>query len=108
METLTHVIAIGGQSWGKGETAFEAVNNWAKNFGSMRYDSITINMRAVSDKAYIDEMGTLYAKRMEKLPDLVITKKQHEEIWGGVDVLNELLYPISDALDELPESEIDF
>jgi len=100
MNKLTHVMAVGGMSWGKGEDAVEAIQNWKKNFGSVR-GKITLNMRAVPKDAYVDEMGTLYGNAVEKLPDVTITEAQADLIWHGIEVLNELCYPVDDRIDDL-------
>lgn len=103
MTKLTHVMAIGGMSWGRGVDAVEAIQNWRKNHGSVR-GSVTLNMRAVSDKAYVDGMGTLMSDGIEKLPDVKITEKQADLIWNGIEVLNELCYPVDDAVDALADN----
>jgi hypothetical protein len=109
METLTHVMAVGANCWGKGNSTIEALNNWQKNFGRLRYDKITIHLRAVSADGYVDEMGTLFAKRCEQLPDLTISKKDFEAIWAGTEILMDLINDaaISDAVYDLKESDID-
>lgn len=100
MTSLTHVLAVGANSWGKGGDAVEAIQNWRKNFGSVHRPT-TIHMRAVSADGHVDGMGTLYATASAKLPDVVITPQQADLIWNGIEVLNELCYPVDDAVDEL-------
>lgn len=109
MEKVTQVMAVGSNSWGKGKGVEDALRSWHKNFGSLRRDSITIALRAVSEDAYVDEMGTLYAKRMEKLPDITFTKADFEAVFEGHNILNDLIhgYEISDKIYELKDSEID-
>jgi hypothetical protein len=103
MTKLTHVIAVGGNSWGKGVDAVEAIQNWRKNFGSVR-GKVTLHMRAVNKDAYVDGMGSLYGDGIEKLPDVTITEKQADLIWNGIEVLNELCYPVDDAVDALVDN----
>jgi hypothetical protein len=109
MKKLTHVMAVGYHSWGKAKGVEEALRNWQKNFGSLRHDKITINLRAVSEDAYVDEMGTLYAERMEKLPDIVFTKSDFEAVFEGRNILLDLIhgYEVSDRIYDLKESEIE-
>lgn len=103
MTTLTHVLAVGGNSWGKGVDAVDAIQNWRKNFGSVHRPT-TLHMRAVSKDAYVDGMGSLYSDGIEALPDVVITPQQADLIWNGIEVLNELCYPVDDAVDALVDS----
>ena len=103
MKKLTHVMAIGSNSWGKGEDAVEAIQNWKKNSGSIHRPT-TIHMRAVSKNAYMDGMGSLLSDGIEKLPDVTITVEQADLIWNGIEVLNELCYPVDDAVDELADT----
>ena len=109
MEKITHVMAVGGNSWGKDVTIIGALNNWQKNFGRLRHDKITIHLRAVSAEAYVDEMGALFAKRSEALPNLTLSKKDFEAIWDGQDILQDLIHhaEISDAVYDLKESDIE-
>jgi hypothetical protein len=91
-------------AWGRGDDAVEAINNWKKNAGLIR-GSITIKMRFCDEKAYVDDFGTLSFNRCEKLPDVTITEKQANEIWYGIEILNELCYPVDDAIDEVTIKE---
>jgi hypothetical protein len=100
---LTHVMAIGANSWGKGLDAVEAIQNWKKNSG-MVHRPTTLHMRAVSKDAHVDGMGTLYSDGMEKLPDVTITVEQADLIWNGIEVLNELCYPVDDAVYALEDN----
>jgi hypothetical protein len=109
MEQLTHIMAVGGQSWGKGESSIEALNNWAKNFGRMHGDKVTVHLRAVTKDAYVDGMGTLHSARMEKLPDMTFNQKDFETCFEGQMILQDLIhgFEVSDAIYELKESSIE-
>lgn len=109
MEKLTHIVAVGNNAWGKDVTIIGALNNWQKQFGRLRYDKITIHLRAVSSDGHVDDMGTLYAQRSEKLPDLTLSQKDFEAIWDGQYILQDLIHDaeISDAVYALEESDID-
>lgn len=100
---LDTVLAIGYNSWGRGEDAFEAIQNWKKNVGSINRD-MTIHMRLVTADFEIDGMGNLYATKAEKLPDVKLTRKDADVIWGGIDVLHELCYPVDDAVYALEDN----
>ena len=109
MEKLTQVMAIGSNSWGKGKSVEDALRSWHKNFGSLRRDSITIALRVVSEDAYVNEMGTLYANRIEALPDITFTKADFEAVFEGHNILMDLIhgFEISDRVYDLKESEIE-
>lgn len=99
---LTHFVVVGGNAWGKADTLEGAVANWQKENGArLRVDRLTLRFRMTSDDAYVDGMGTLYADKMERLPDVVMTRKDFDTIWGGAEHLTEMLYPVSDRADEV-------
>lgn len=106
MKELTHVMAIGANAYGKATSIEEALNNWYRN--AMRSSGpITVHMRAVSEDAYMDGIGTLYAERAEKLPDIILSAQDRETIWGGKGVLQDLIYPVVDQIYELDGCSID-
>jgi hypothetical protein len=99
--TMTHVLAVGGNAWGKG---VDAVQNWRKSHGGSIRGKVTLEMRTVSAKAFLDDMGTLHSDGIEKLPSVTITEKQADLIWNGIEVLNELCYPVDDAVAALEDN----
>lgn len=104
---IDHIVVVGGMSWGKGNTLETAIANWKREYGSsLRVDRLTLHFRMTTEDAYVDGMGTLYAKRMERLPDVVMTRKDFDIIWGGADHLTEMLYPVSDRIDEVEDREV--
>lgn len=100
MTKLTHVMAIGYQSWGRGVDPVDAIQQWKKHVGSIRGE-IKIELRAVSANAYVDELGTLRSDGIETLPPVKMSRENFDLIWNGIEVLNELCYPADDALDAL-------
>lgn len=109
METLTKVVAIGFGSWGAGDSSASALNRWAKEVGRQvtEYaDPIKVEFRAVSDDCRIDGLFNMEAKRIVKLPSITLTLKERQVFWGGAEKMDEKLWPVTDEIYDLKESDI--
>ena len=96
---LTHVICVGGMSWGRAETPNEAFMNWLRN--ERPRGDMVVHFRNVDKEAFVDGMGSLMFNRKVDLPDVKVKKAVIERYMNALDEIDEMLYPVEDAMLEI-------
>jgi hypothetical protein len=94
---LTHFVVVGKLAWGRDESLETAVLNWIRHARPSPREDHTVHVRYTTSDSYVDGLGTLYATRIEKLPDVTLPRTLIAALADVRYRLEEVLEPVEDA-----------
>ncbi|MHA6643754.1 hypothetical protein [Mesorhizobium sp. A623] len=92
-----HFMVVGDNYWAKNRDLTKAFLEWLSHRKPI--GAVTVHVRQVDAGAYVDEMGTLHAKRSVELPDVIVPTTAIKALRAALDEIEDCLEPAEYARD---------
>lgn len=92
-----HFMVVGDNYWAKHRDLTKACLEWLSR--KKPIGAVTVHVRQIDAEAYVDEMGTLRAKRSVELPDVNVPATAIKALRAALDEIEECLETAEDARD---------